>query len=141
MPPHQVIHKVYFKLTNNFWLIDIQDKYPFVPRDPKNGRIFYFLNHHVEIHWIDRHPDYCEVNCMYGPQSRLVKLCFLRSTTIDPTMWDLPVTVGRSFAVELIEDVRQRWNYQIEKRGKFFKNNDPTDAEINNNLTRFLNWP
>ncbi|HEB27011.1 MAG TPA: hypothetical protein ENI05_04445 [Porticoccus sp.] len=129
-----------WKVVNNFIMTELSEdavSTGFV-RDPTNSQIFNFLVRPTEIHWVERGVScatiYFKATANHLPENfdsqgrKTYSHTFLRASVIDPTMWYLPVEDGRGFAIELLEDVRQRWNLQMASGKRMFKNEDPLNG-------------
>jgi hypothetical protein len=105
-----------------------------VHQDPSNSQIFNFMVRPTEIHWCERTKDfatvYFKMTAYHMPENyteegrKTFALSFLKATVIDPIMWSLPIEDGRGFVTELLEDVRVRWNMQMETGKRMFQNTD-----------------
>lgn len=153
MPKHLESYYQIDKVVNNCPLTDFAEGSINSARDPMNFQIFNFLYQPTEIHWIARSKAVAEVHFKF-PQNflpsnfetddkeqrrkqfryKMYSLKFLRATVIDPIIWDYPIENGRGFANDLMDDIRTRWNMQLESGKRLFKNTDPIDA------TREIEW-
>lgn len=140
MEPYYIINQGLYKIVASFIMTVpdddkvLRDIMSDVRKDPTNNQIFSFLCRPVEIHWLERTNTYATIYFKIAPNQlpenfsvhmrTMYTHTFLRSTVIDPIMWNYPAEDGRVFAVDLMEDIRTRWNMQLKARRRLFNNHD-----------------